>query len=124
MRNRADTSRTMGARLIAVMLTAILSIVVAAPASAQTSAAQGYDEGGVIGNIDESPEVIPGDDDTPSGTVDERDDVAPTPRESGAAPSAGSELPFTGFEAGMVAIAGIVLLGTGFLLRRSQHQPD
>ena len=48
------------------------------------------------------------------------------PRESGAgtpaAPVAsvntGNSLPFTGFQAGLVALAGAALLGTGFAMRR------
>lgn len=65
------------------------------------------------------------DDSAPSG-------VAPattggTPRESGAgtpaAPVAsvntGDSLPFTGFQAGLVALAGAALLGTGFAMRRA-----
>lgn len=128
MRISADTSGTMVARLFAVVLATVLTLAVAAPASAQNSSVQGYDESGVIGNIDESPEVIPGDDESPEGDVDEdpaprTPDGSPTPREAGAAPAPGSELPFTGFEAGMVALAGFALLGTGFLLRRSQRHP-
>jgi hypothetical protein len=38
---------------------------------------------------------------------------APTPS------TASGSLPFTGFEAGLVALAGLVLVGTGFAMRRA-----
>jgi hypothetical protein len=115
-------------RLLTTMLCMGLLLVAAAPATAQTSVTQGYDESGVIGNIDESPEVIPGTDEEPAGETipEESDEVtptapAPTVRETGAAPTEAAELPFTGFEAGLIAFVGLMLLGTGVVLRRSQR---
>ncbi len=34
-----------------------------------------------------------------------------------------SQLPFTGFEAGMVGLAGLLLLGAGFAMRRISRRP-
>jgi hypothetical protein len=42
---------------------------------------------------------------------------------AGAAAGSGS-LPFTGFEAGLVALIGLVLLGAGFAVRRATRHPD
>lgn len=36
--------------------------------------------------------------------------------------TSGSTLPFTGLDVGVIALAGIVLLGMGFLLRRYTHR--
>jgi hypothetical protein len=65
----------------------------------------------------------------PSGVAGESGGSAPAkaqPRESGAgtpatttaAATSGSSLPFTGFQAGLVALAGMALVGTGFAMRR------
>ena len=50
---------------------------------------------------------------------------------SGAAPAAqelgtntGDSLPFTGFEAGLVALAGAGLLALGFVMRRTSRSPS
>lgn len=124
MRARAERSR-MTHRFIVSVVALAMTLFVAAPASAQTSAAQGYDESGVIGNIEESP--TPGADDQPSGEAipdEDEDSAAPAPsdRESGAPPTAGGgELPFTGLDAALIAVVGMALVGTGFALRRSQR---
>ena len=45
---------------------------------------------------------------------------APAQSEAGTTAAAQSgNLPFTGFEAGLVAVAGLALLGTGFAMRRA-----
>lgn len=35
-----------------------------------------------------------------------------------------NQLPFTGFQAGLVALAGALLLGTGFAMRRVAHRAE
>jgi hypothetical protein len=57
---------------------------------------------------------------TPTPTRHESGGNAPTPV---AATPSGS-LPFTGFEAGLVALAGLALVGTGFAMRRVARNPS
>lgn len=126
MRMSANESGKMFHRLITTMLCLAMLLVIAAPAMAQTSVTQGYDESGVIGEIDENPGPDnPGQDDEPNGTVvpagDDDTPTPPTTRETGDAPVSAGQLPFTGFEAGLIAMVGLALLGTGVVLRRTQR---
>lgn len=125
MRLCANTSKTV-VRSLGIIFSILLLGVFAAPATAQ-SVTQGYDETGVLGEIDESGNPgggnLGGGDDAPRGEVGE-DDSSTTPRESGAAvPSqtASGELPFTGLESGLILMIGMALLGTGVVLRRTQR---
>ena len=111
---------------------ALLALALAVPAAAQTSPAQtiyGNPAGDVLGNVNTGGgnDVIPaptGDEGAPAGQDNENVPVSAPRRESGgdtvpAAPSAGGSLPFTGMEAGLVALAGLALLGTGLAVRRA-----
>lgn len=111
-----------------MVLAAAFVLTMAVPVLAQTSPttdAYGGQQGEVLGNF------------TPGGTNDvvpppTAGDTGPTaPRETNATPvergadapvtpsvAAGS-LPFTGFEAALVALAGLALLGSGFAMRRA-----
>jgi hypothetical protein len=131
-------------RFITLMLCLAATCVVAAPAmAAETgSFAAGYDETGVLNNIDQGgslPPVVPGDNentgDLPTGEVrptvdagvdDDLEPVASTPKvtpvravESGADNVA--SLPFTGLDVGFVLAAGLALLATGLVVRRTTH---
>ena len=115
-------------------LVAVLSLALALPAFAQTSPttnAYGGQQGEVLGNFNGGgqDDVIPppgnptapaGDDaPTPNPPTDrvpiERGVDAPTPS------VASGELPFTGLEAGLVALFGLALLGSGFAMRRASR---
>jgi hypothetical protein len=111
-------------------LAAVLILAFAVPAVAQTSPtadAYGGQQGEVLGNFNGGGQ----------------DDVIPPPAEAapggGAAPATPAvprvengvdvptpsvtegSLPFTGFEAGLVALAGLALVGTGFAMRRASR---
>jgi hypothetical protein len=107
-------------------LAAVVSLAFAAPTMAQTQVqtAPGQtvytppgtgEVQGTIGGGGPSDIVPP-----PSAPSNQGGGATPTtPVERGATPPApGGDLPFTGFEAGLVALAGLALLGTGFALRR------
>jgi hypothetical protein len=112
-------------------LVALFSFVFAGAAFAADTPTQtvyGNPAGDVLGNVNTGGEndVIP----PPSGggapETDDEDNVptaAPNRERGGdtvpAAPSAGGDLPFTGFEAALVAMAGLALLGTGLAVRRA-----
>ena len=117
-------------------LVAILSLALALPAFAQTNpttSAYGGQQGEVLGNFNGGGQndVIPppgaptgpaGDEipTTPNPTdrvPTERGVDAPTPTPS----VASGELPFTGLEAGLVALFGLALLGSGFAMRRASR---
>ena len=114
-------------------LVAVLSLVLALPAFAQTSpttSAYGGQQGEVLGNFNGGGQgdVIPppaaptgpAGDEVPAPTDRtpiERGVDAPTPTPTVAT----GELPFTGLEAGLVALFGLALLGTGFAMRRASR---
>ena len=114
-------------------LVAIFSLALVAPASAQTnpsSAAYGGQQGEVLGNFNGGgqDDVIP----PPGAPTGPAGEEAPTPRDTTPiergvdAPTptpsvASGELPFTGLEAGLVALAGLALLGSGFAMRRASR---
>ena len=111
-------------------LAAILSLAVALPAFAQTSAttdAYGGKQGEVLGIVNTGGQ----DDIVPPPAAPATDKVPPTrPVERGtpptppAPPVAKGELPFTGFEAGLVGLFGALLLGGGFAMRRASRNPS
>jgi hypothetical protein len=114
-------------------LVAVLVLALAVPALAQTTVnpttdAYGGPQSQVLGNFDGGGQndVVPppaepagGEAPTPAAprttTPTERGVDAPTPS------VATGELPFTGFEAGLVALFGMLLLGTGFAMRRASR---
>jgi hypothetical protein len=65
-------------------------------------------------------DIVPG----PGAGGEGNANPTPTRRESGGdaptpvAATPSGDLPFTGFEAGLVALAGLALVGTGFAMRR------
>ena len=107
-------------------LAAILTLSLAMPAAAQTSpttAAYAGQQGNVLGNFQGGgqDDVVP----PPGAPATEEAPTPPrptTPVERGVdtpTPTvAKGELPFTGLEAGLVALAGLALLGAGFAMRR------
>jgi hypothetical protein len=117
-----------------VALVAILVAAMAVPAFAQTSPtgdAYGGPQGEVLGNFNGGgqddvipPPAQPG----PSGggQAPTPPSVPPTPVETGVdkppTPSVSEgSLPFTGFEAGLVALIGAALLGVGLAMRRGSR---
>jgi hypothetical protein len=112
-------------------LVALLVFAFAAPAAAQTSPttdAYGGTQSDVLGTFQGG-----GQDDVVPGPGAPATDEAPTPPKNTvpvergdtpppATPSvATGELPFTGFEAGLVALFGALLLGSGFAMRRASR---
>lgn len=118
-------------------LTAVLVLAIALPAFAQTNpATQAYGgpqaQGEVLGNFNGGgqedvvpPPAAPRGEEAaepikPSKAVPvERGVDAPVP--ATATPSVTGQLPFTGFEAGLAALFGVMLLGTGFAMRRASR---
>jgi len=106
------------------------ALAVAAPvASAGSAAKEGYDESTVLGNVEETTGGGPT---TPTSNPE----GAPSPA-SASAPAATSpaavqsvspesdesSLPFTGADLGILLALGILLGGTGLVLRRFVHRP-
>jgi hypothetical protein len=92
------------------MLTTMLVAMAASPAVAQQSSVRGYDETlGVIGQIENN-------DGTPSSPSD------PAPVAAAPQVADSGSLPFTGLDLGVVLAAGLLLLGSGFVLRRTTRQ--
>ncbi len=100
-------------RLTTVLaLCATVGAVPAAPALAQSPAAQGYDESGVPGL------PPPG---APPASFDSPPDGAP---QSPAEPSAADErLAFTGLDLPLVALLGGMLMAAGLLMRGRRRTP-
>jgi hypothetical protein len=91
------------------LITALLLAVSGGTAVAQQATQRGYDETlGVIGEIETE---NPTQDTAPAGPA-----AQPTPPQQ--QPQAG-DLPFTGLDVGIVVLLGAVLIGTGFVLRRT-----
>jgi hypothetical protein len=131
--SEAQTPMTGRAFIRTPALVAALVLALAAPAFAQstvspTTDAYGGPQSQVLGNFGGGgqDDVVPppaapagGEAPTPNAprttTPVERGGDAPTPSVST------GELPFTGFEAGLVALFGALLLGTGFAMRRASR---
>jgi hypothetical protein len=96
-----------------VVLMAAFVLALAGTAVAQDNPTQDA-YGGVLGN-----EVTSNDDSAAAdnGAVEEAESTAP-------AATAGSSLPFTGFEVGLVALAGIGLVMLGVAMRRSSRRSE
>jgi hypothetical protein len=89
------------------LITALLLAVSGGTAVAQQATQRGYDETlGVIGEIE---------------TENPQQDTAPAPAAQPSAPQQqqAGDLPFTGLDVGIVVLLGAVLIGTGFVLRRT-----
>lgn len=116
------------------LLAGVVALVAFVPstAMAQSPAGAGYDETNVVnqlpngevlgatsggGGANVSPDT--GSTDTPTTT---RESGAGAPAdETTATQAASGSLPFTGADAGLVALMGLVLLGTGVVLRRNSR---
>lgn len=110
--------------LLLAAVTAMMAF--SAPAFAQTMNPAADVYGGDAGEVlDETVSTTPDDVVPPAGEVASEAPAAPQPVNvvSKTAPTvATGSLPFTGFEAGLVALLGIALLGTGFALRRTTRR--
>ena len=116
-------------------LVAVLSLALALPAFAQTSPttnAYGGQQGEVLGNFQGGgqDDIIPppGTNPVPDGGGAPTPPTGKVPTERGVdtptppTPSVSTgELPFTGLEAGLVALFGLALLGSGFAMRRASR---
>ena len=110
------------------------SLLLAAPALAQTSPlldAYGGPGGQVLTDTGtDTDDVIPGptapvedEDGTNPRTTSGGDDTVPVERGADTPPATtAGDLPFTGFEAGIVLAAGMALLGAGLVARRAGRQ--
>ena len=109
-----------------------LFALVPSVAGAQSPAGAGYDETNVVNQLPEG-EVLGatsgggGADVAPESTTPtttQRESGAGTPASTAseeATEAASGSLPFTGADAGLVALMGAVLLGTGLVLRRNSR---
>lgn len=107
----------MNMRAVVSLVAAIAVVLVTATsAGAQSPANTVYNPNGEVLNVVSGGGGGGG---TPTTGVGEGGDTTPVQRETGTTPTtATGSLPFTGFEAGLVAMAGIALLGAGFAMRR------
>lgn len=122
MKNRLFTLTTLLALLVAMVATT--------SASAQSSPGEDvYNPNGEVLNVVQGG----GTDTAPTGATKNAKHAAPIAREIGAtAPTAApatqaavkGQLPFTGFQAGLVGVAGLALLGTGVAMRRVSRSDD
>ena len=107
------------------LLAVVIAMLATTSAVAQTSPAQDvYNPRGEVLDVVQGG----GSDTAPAGGSENNNNntppTQPVSRESGAdAPAttpavSSGELPFTGFEAGLVAVAGLALLGAGVAMRR------
>jgi hypothetical protein len=103
------------------MLATLFALSLSAAAFAQDPADTVYNPSGEVLNVVNGggpADIVPG-----AGGEGNANPVPAVRRETGTdaptpvAASPGS-LPFTGFEAGLVALAGLALVGTGFAMRR------
>jgi hypothetical protein len=118
----------------AFLLALLAALLMAVPASAQQVSPQsptvqtyGGDQGEVAGTFAGGGSTsTPPSGGAPSGTGAGQGVAGVVRSERGAGTagaSAGSSLPFTGFEAGLVALIGLALLGAGFGVRRATRHP-
>ena len=99
-----------------VALAFVLAPTTLASAQAVQDTYRGQSESlGVIGEIEE---VTPAPTPTPTDEEAPPPPAPPTP-----APTPEGGLPFTGFEAMLVALGGLALVGGGFALRRASRPP-
>ena len=94
-----------GTLAVAALICAIVMALGAPSALAQGPTQQGYDETNILGNIQSE------------GTPPKR---PPPPSTNQATPKREEEsLPFTGLDLGVLALMGVVLLGTGVAIKRT-----
>jgi hypothetical protein len=91
------------------ILATVFVLALSGTAMGQTSPTQDA-YGGVLGNETQN---------TNGGSG-----AAPAAQELGTNTTTGDSLPFTGFEAGLVALAGAGLLALGFVMRRTSRSPS
>jgi hypothetical protein len=104
--------RTMRTSLLAVLA---ISFVFAVSGSAMAQDSPTQDAyGGVLGNEVET---------TNSNTEATTEAATTEGTEAATAQVGGDELPFTGLELGLVALAGIGLVALGFAMRRTTRRP-
>jgi hypothetical protein len=105
------------------------ALAVAAPvASAGSAAKEGYDESTVLGNVEETTGGGPT---TPTSNPPSGPSPAVASQPAASAPavqsvsneSDESALPFTGADLGILLALGVLLAGTGLVLRRVVHRP-
>jgi hypothetical protein len=104
-----------GRAFIKLSLSAVVALLVmASSAFAQSPADTVYNPKGEVLN------VVQGGGQGPSGTAGEGSTTPAAQVEAGATSPTTTEgsLPFTGFQAGLVALAGLALVGTGVAMRR------
>lgn len=108
------TARTL-LRLVNALSVLACALAFTATASAQTPSDDAYNRStnGVIGEIETQ---TPSQDATPTTTTS-TPPATTTPAPT-AAPQQAGQLPFTGMQVGGMLLVGVVLLGTGVLLRR------
>jgi hypothetical protein len=101
---------------ISMLCAMLVALVMASTASAQSSPDQTvYNPNGEVLNVVSG--GGPEDNAQPPSAVADTGNTT-TPVQQGTTPSATNQLPFTGFQAGLVGVAGLALLGTGFAMRR------
>ena len=89
------------------LITSLLLALGGGTALAQDPSVRGYDESlGVIGEIQSE---------EPTPPAEAPQQAAPPVQQEG-------DLPFTGMDLGIVAVLGMVLLGTGLVLRRTTRR--
>ncbi|HEX8121472.1 MAG TPA: hypothetical protein VF549_09430 [Solirubrobacteraceae bacterium] len=99
---------------LTALLTSLLLAIGGGTALAQnTPSSRGYDESlGVIGEIQSEEPTPPA----------QREEQPETPTTPPPVEQREGSLPFTGLDLGIVAAMGVVLLGTGLVLRRSTRR--
>jgi hypothetical protein len=107
------------------LLAIVAALMLAAPASAQTSPVTqvyGGDQGEVLGSFNGGGDEIPPPTESEEGGGTVPGDTTRTERGGGAPQVAAGSLPFTGFEAGLIALLGLSLLAGGLAMRRATRQ--
>jgi hypothetical protein len=115
----------MPGRVLSLTLICVIAAVLgtATAAFAQSSPAQSvYSPGGNVLNVVQGGGPTP----TPTPTPPAAPTPTPvaTPPSSPPATTASGSLPFTGFQAGLVGLAGLALLGSGVAMRRFTRRSD
>jgi hypothetical protein len=106
-----------------IAILAAISILVLPAAASANSGQQGYSgPNSAVSGVTSSGGNGPSSG-SPSPAVETAPVVEEAPTVAAAeVESSGSTLPFTGLDVGVIALAGVVLLGMGFLLRRYTHR--
>jgi hypothetical protein len=94
-----------------------LALVAVAPVASAQPAKQGYDETTVLGNVDDGGPAPAAQETAPAMAESPVAETAPV-----AVQSNESSLPFTGADLGILVLMGVLLGGTGLVLRRVVRQ--